>query len=702
MEKIKNFFTQTIPNYLKGKSAGFYIVVADIVLALILGIVFFSTYQGAMGNNAAGNLPEVIGVCILLGAVLDVLTLVFAEYPFVHLLAIAAYSVSLMKEIYLIPNLIVDQINGIAYQGGNFPLNLFYLIMQFLILISAIVATFLGLFTKKGQEESDEKIKQEGRFCKKNVIKLTSGGLVGVIAIVAAVSTCVGIDSASQGQTPGQGAVVLDDIQKEWQDKTIEYDFDPTSVIYQEDTHPYREATPEQIINNVSNSPNRFLHYKVYEFEGKYTEAYQGNFNYSYSYIYLWEDGLYNGSAAGTDIYGYWYNKTKEGNDCLVLKDTAGNDMVCEKSNDQYYDWFGDLKSNVNGGRTFKMNGFLYYPVIGIYVNTGSDDLVYDFRQEFKKSDWTVNLIRNNLKHSALINPDEPTWVLPDTTIPGAQTVEISWLNESESEEAFTTSVDITVGEDEAEYEFNYSDPSVKKEYRYVDLFDPTGIYVTRVTDDGRREDIDPASLDHSFDYENGNIVFSMTNGKDYTIPVSFDTSRESNTIHATFDNTEADIVITSATTAEITADGETATFNIALTGTSGLATVEVGDKISGSDTLYALLSEEFSIMENEEGLFLTMETFMRSATKANSYNQLTDTFFVFGHGDSNTVTLVWEFDYNGLLQQYMECSYTLNGSTLTINELTGVDSNNQWQWSTKSFYNLTPCTVGDLPFYPY
>ena len=63
---------------------------------------------------------------------------------------------------------------------------------------------------------------------------------------------------------------------------------------------------------------------------------------YTYSYIYLWEDGLYNGSANGNTIYGYWYNRNAEGEPCLVMKATDGNDMVCEATKgDKYYDYCG-------------------------------------------------------------------------------------------------------------------------------------------------------------------------------------------------------------------------------------------------------------------------------------------------------------------------------------------------------------------------
>ncbi|HIU70073.1 MAG TPA: hypothetical protein IAC60_00585 [Candidatus Enterosoma merdigallinarum] len=702
MQKITEFFKTKVPEFFKGKAVGFYIVIADIVLAIVLGIVFFCTYQGAMANNATGNLPELIGIGLFLGAVLDILTLVFVEYKFVHILAIAAYSVALMKEIYLIPNLIVDQINGIAYQGGNFPLNLFYLITLFVILISAIVATFLGLLTKKGEEETEEKIKAEGRFSKKNIIKITSGSLVAVVAIVAAVSTGVGINNSTKGQNPGQ-TVVLDDIQKEWQDKTIDYDFDPASVIWQEDTHPYKEATAEQIINNVSASPNRFLHHKVYEFEGKYTEAYQGNFTYTYSYIYLWEDGLYNGTAAGTPIYGYWYNRTASGTPCLVLKDTAGNDMVCESAgNTSYYDYMGDLRTSVNGGRTTKMNGFLYTPAIGIYLDYGDADLNYEFREEFDTSTWTVNVIRNDLRHSSILNPDEVTWTMPDMTKAGEQEVKASWLNESEGEEPFETAVTITVGEDTAEYVFDTSASEVKKEYRYVDLFDPTGIRVTRKTET-KTESIDPATIEHEFDYDNNCITFHLTNGKDYKMPVTYKLGAADNTLTGSFDGQDVSVVITSPTSATITAGTETATFNITMEGDKGLATIIVGDKTSGSDTAYGLLPETLNIIERDGSLEITAEIFMRSSTLANSTNQDTDTFFIFGE-DPNMVTVLWHFVYQGNSNnQYMQCSYRWdNDTTLTLTGLVGTDSVNQWQWSTKTFYNVTDCSQSDLPFYPY
>ncbi len=690
MKNIKEFF--------KGKAAGFYIVIVDMILAIVLGIVFFATYGDAMANNAAGNLPEVIGACILLGAVLDILTLMFPEYRFVHLFSIAAYCVSMMKEVYLIPNLIADRANGVAYQGGNLEMNIFYLTMQLIIIISAIVASFIGIVNEDEEERINTKLKEEGRFSKKNIIKLSSGAGVGVVALVVTVSTLAGINAGSAGNV-APVAPVLDDIQTAWQDKVIEYDFDPTSVIYQEDTHPYREATAEQIINNVSSSPDRFLHHKVYEFEGKYTEAYQGNFNYTYSYIYLWEDGLYNGTASGTNIYGYWYNRDSDGNSCLVLKDTANNDMICTATRgDRYYDWFGDLKSNVNGGRTFKMNGFMYTPTIGIFIEENDDTLNYDFRAKFDKSKWTVKTIRNDLRYSAILNPDELEWELPNTNIPGEQEVKVKWTKYEHE-----TSMKITVGDDLGTYAFDFTAPEVKKTYRYIDAFDPTGIICTR-TEGEKVEDIPMSDVPYRFDYENNKVLFEMTNKVTYEMPVTFDLTPESNTINATIDGAPVTIVVTSPTTATVSDGTSTTEVSITLTGTGGLAKVSIGEKTSGDDTLYEALPKEFGLDEKEGVVSMLLESYMRSSDKANSYNQTTDTFFIFKQDDqgNDIVSVVWQFNYNGDLDQYMECSYTLNGTTINLVSLVGRDSNNQWQWSSKTLRNLRECAKDDLPFYPY
>ncbi|MCR4698627.1 MAG: hypothetical protein K5762_04595, partial [Bacilli bacterium] len=92
MNKVKDF--------LKNKGVGFYLVLCDIILAIVLGIVFFATYKDSMANNAAGQLPEIIGWFAFIGAVLDIVTILLGKYKFVHVLALGAYCVALAKEIF--------------------------------------------------------------------------------------------------------------------------------------------------------------------------------------------------------------------------------------------------------------------------------------------------------------------------------------------------------------------------------------------------------------------------------------------------------------------------------------------------------------------------------------------------------------------------------------------------------------------------
>ena len=693
-----------LKEYLKNKSIGFYIVVCDILLAIVLGIVFFATYQNSMANNAAGQVPELIGWFVFIGAVLDVVTIVLAKYKFVHILALAAYCVALAHEVYLIPNLIADMVNDVHYQGGDFGTNLFYLISLLLITISGVVAIFLGLYTK----EKEQEIEEEGLMPKKNdIIKIAcSAASVLVIGLVAGIS--LGNASSHPSFVAKDPVVELDDIQKKFADKVDKnYTFDPKSVIYKEDTHPYLKATPAQIQANVSSDLHRFNHYKVYEFEGKYNEAYQGNFTYTYSYIYLWEDGLYNGSANGNTIYGYWYNRNAEGEPCLVMKATDGNDMVCEATKgDKYYDYFTDLKTSLNGGRACKMNGFLYTPAIGIYIDTGSsEDQKVDFMDNLNRSSWKVMEVRNDLRYSAILNPDQIQWQDIDNMLVGDQKVTASWKEYADQEEAFTDTVMVNVGEDKGVYNFSYAD-GVKKNYRYVDLFDPTGITVRRtVTKDGAdvTKEMEMSKIAYHFDFENGNIVFDLTNGKKENLAVTFDTSEASNTIHTTINDKEASIVLTSLTTAKVTCDGKTATFKVTLTGTKGLATINVGEKISGEDDLISALPSSFGMEENENHeLALTSEKFYRSSTKMNPYSQSTDSFVIFA-SDPATVFVIWQFDYQGVHNEKLKLSYTLNddASSIALKAVVdGIDTENQWQWcSNKTLNGLKPCAKSDLPF---
>ena len=149
----------TLKDYLKKKRLGFYFIVADIVLAVILGIMFFATYKGDNGNNqlnmandAYANIPEIIGLFAFLGAMIDVAALLVPELPFLHVFALACYGVSFGKEVFTIADVLAGLGTGIGYAGGNPALLLTWTALQVIILGIGIAAIFIG--TEKGEEEN--------------------------------------------------------------------------------------------------------------------------------------------------------------------------------------------------------------------------------------------------------------------------------------------------------------------------------------------------------------------------------------------------------------------------------------------------------------------------------------------------------------------------------------------------------------------
>jgi hypothetical protein len=75
------------------------------------------------------------------------------------------------------------------------------------------------------------------------------------------------------------------------------------------------------------------------------------------------------------------------------------------------------------------MNGYPYYPNIGIYIDTHGliteEDQVlkYEEGSTFSHEGWTVMIVRNNLTASAVFNEDEVKWTDIDTSKVGEQTI---------------------------------------------------------------------------------------------------------------------------------------------------------------------------------------------------------------------------------------------------------------------------------------
>ena len=113
-----------------------------------------------------------------------------------------------------------------------------------------------------------------------------------------------------------------------------------------------------------------------------------------------------------------------------------------------------------------KINGFLYTPVIGMYVDTGTDKLTYEYGEEINISHWTAMQVRNDLRVGAIFDPDNTiTWSLPNTKkYSGKQIVRANWTN-------FNYDIRVNVGVDTGTYVLDATNEAVKKKYRFNSRF---------------------------------------------------------------------------------------------------------------------------------------------------------------------------------------------------------------------------------------
>jgi len=457
MEKIMNFF--------KNKAVGYFIVAADALIAIILTIVFFATYKGAMAFSAVA--PEILGIFLLAGAIVELVVLVLPQYRFIHIAAIVMFSLALFKETLLIPNLIADYVNNVFYQGGNLGVNVFYLVTIILILGSAIAAAFIGFYKKEEEANADMPIE------KNNVAQIAKVG-VGAAVVLAAVLTSSlvawNLNEKANKVVPIEG---FNPITEEVKAKAAEanYTFKPAEVVMKEQES--YDFTGD--VKSVSTNTTRDGHNMVYYFEGSYSEGWQGDYSATYGYICLWDDGLYGGKIGSLNIRGYWFNsslKAAEGaKDCLkMVSDPKINDKVNNKETEKYnsliaqpstgfykYQIYAYLRMSWGDDRSMILNGYEYFPEVAIAIDTQNAELQAYKGEEYDMSSWVPTRILSSLDYSSVFKPVDVAWTAEDGK------VSISYVDDDKNRGISSiTAVFDSVGEKNVTIKWNGFEASVK------------------------------------------------------------------------------------------------------------------------------------------------------------------------------------------------------------------------------------------------
>ena len=159
MDSIKKFF--------KNKAIGYYMVAGALLLAIILAIVFFTTFNNpkiptvnggpVMGNKASSYAVETIGIFIIAGAVIELVVLAMPEFRFFHLGAIIMFGLALYKDVLVMGDFFAGVANGgNFYNDGNVALNFFYFIALVVIELVAVVASFIGFIKEVDDLDEEE------------------------------------------------------------------------------------------------------------------------------------------------------------------------------------------------------------------------------------------------------------------------------------------------------------------------------------------------------------------------------------------------------------------------------------------------------------------------------------------------------------------------------------------------------------------
>ncbi|MCQ2772671.1 MAG: hypothetical protein MJ238_05315 [Bacilli bacterium] len=455
-------------NILKNKSIGYFIAAADALLAIILAIIFFATYNGAMANNAIGQVPETIGIFLIAGAVVEIAALLIPQYTFVHVGAVVLYCVALIKEVFLIPNLYADWINNVAYQGGNLPINNVYLFGLLIIIISGIAAAFMGLV-------KDEKA-PEASWAIKGVPAIAKVGVAGVLVVASVLTStlvsadlkkkAVVVDPTPVGPTEESWNPITDEI-KEIAD-AVDYSFDPADVlIKQEETYDFNDATMKAVPTNKNRTDANL----VYAFEGSYAEGYQADYSETYAYLYLWDDGIYGGTIGSTNLRGFWYNSsiaegqkeetneetgetyTVDVKDCLkMVSNTDKYEMIETTEAGGFYERQAWVYLGFSWGtRSMGISGYQYYPEVALAIDPSSTGTEFKVGETFDRSGWVGNRILKNLSYSAVFKSGDVKWTDPAGMLEGGKFKEAGEYEIKAAYNGFEATCKITVSEAEAE-----------------------------------------------------------------------------------------------------------------------------------------------------------------------------------------------------------------------------------------------------------
>lgn len=275
------------------------------------------------------------------------------------------------------------------------------------------------------------------------------------------------------------------------------------AVTFSNDTNPYASKTWQEYKDLCDWTKKAETDKVYYQFEGSYSEAYNGDYSRTYLYMNCYEDGLLHAtyrkknSNSSENYYGYWTNLDKKGNTNIILhiiryNDKEYNDGVYESVVDNfdsdYYEYSSSIIWNQWGTRTVLIYGFHYSPVKSVAVDPAGATTKYKVGDNLSEAGVGITVTRENGRSSRIENPHEnPKCVFTgyDKSKAGKQTITVSYDGKEDTYDVDVTGVKTLTVDTSA----------ARTEYDVGDNLDTNGIKASVVYDDGSVKDLKASDL---------------------------------------------------------------------------------------------------------------------------------------------------------------------------------------------------------------
>ena len=257
-----------------------------------------------------------------------------------------------------------------------------------------------------------------------------------------------------------------------------------------------------------------------------------------------------------------------------------------------------------------------------------------------------------------------------------------------------------------AEYEVNADE--FPTSYRLCELPDVSKIKVTKRLGNPedakhyKEENGDGSKYAYSIDYANSKVLLKCSPKSVQAIDVTIDKSASSNTFTGTLSNKDASIVLTSENEISATIDGKSCTAKVSLSG-KGLARIKVLEKLSGDDEAFAALPKSIGIEDDNGTLKIVTTRYYMSTTKANTGtggttgpSQTGNTYFAINCEEY--LTAFWNWTWNGDEALCLKCTYTMNGSSITLNSCLEYNTRDEWQYLSNKTFTVQAISYDDIP----